>query len=885
MNAALLPFGHPAEVPLTAPAGNVNADDLQQACLLFLGMPPPQALKTFREDVAGLLRILLASEEFHGHVLTPVLLREPLPAKDFPGAPSQKLIGWIQERMPLSPFTRSACALARTWNQLLEVLLADAQLAALSEDLVQAGAHGILRARMDSEPHWRKGREVSGSLDNASAFEVMGWAVDVCNKTVPVELEFFADATLLGKVRCDQPRPDVADVMGCQSLYGFRFQISAAQRQHFGKGSLLRAVDSVSRQPVGQGVMVYADVAHPYDLLATTRLEVTRMRETLERLEARLPQLTAMASLPLEGYDAYWNRFYKPVPSGLRAQRQRGQRFAWRPLFSVVMPTYCPDLRLLSLAIDSVLGQSYEAWELIISDDASPDQSALEVLQRHYAHETRIRWITGPHNAGIAVNTNRALSAAGGDYVAFLDHDDELAPHALHCCAQALQNKHYTLLYSDEDRIESDEFGHTRHHTPFFKPGFDPDLLLGLNYICHLVVARRTAVQALYGLRSACDGAQDHDFLLRLTQALRDDEICHIPQILYHWRVTPGSVSNSPARVGALQETIVAVVADHLAARGDKATVTAHTDPFGSPRLFATRVRWELPLTAPKVSIIIPTRDRMELLGPCVDSVLAHRAHYPGETEILIADNDSCEAATLAYFARIEQIPGVRRLLSHGAFNYSAINNQAAEAALGEVLIFLNNDTLVIHADWCHELVSQALRADVGAVGARLLYADGSIQHAGVLMGVEGAAGHEAVGEFPAHGGYFGRSHLPHSASAVTAACMAMRKSVFEEVGGFDALHLKVAFNDTDLCLKVRQAGYRVVYTPFATLNHFESKSRGRELSAQQQERHRAEALTLSMRWSSVIARDPYYNPHFERYAQPFSRLRCPEHETTGPHP
>jgi GT2 family glycosyltransferase len=256
-----------------------------------------------------------------------------------------------------------------------------------------------------------------------------------------------------------------------------------------------------------------------------------------------------------------------------------------------------------------------------------------------------------------------------------------------------------------------------------------------------------------------------------------------------------------------------------------------------------------------------------------MDSVVT----YPGEYEILLVDNDSAEPATLSYFASLSANPRIRLIRFRGPFNWSAINNAAARDAQGEVLIFINNDTVVLTKDWCVELVANALREDVGAVGARLLYADGTIQHAGVLLGIEGVAGHESVGDTPQSGGYFGRSQLLRSAGAVTGACLATRRAIFSEMdGGFDELTLQVAFNDVDYCMKVRKAGYRVVYNPFAVLYHFESKSRGREISEAQQTRHRAEAAAFRLRWKDAEIVDPYYNPHFERFARPFERLQPP---------
>ncbi len=863
---------------LSGEEGTLDSPDVINCFHLFLGRVPANTstdrLRT--SSLSVLLRDIFETEEFKTGILHPVLLREVLPHSMLADALLLPLIDWAQRRLPLGASTRRTAGGARTWAQLLELLLSDANLVAVAPELVAAEVDRILRTRLENEPLSRVKRSVVGAVDAASAFEIRGWAVDLCDKSTPVIVEFYADNTFIGAVPCAEPRPDVRDVVGGDGNVGFTFKISTAHRASFARGRTLVAVDSVSHQRIGGSTMVYAEAAQNWDAISATRSELAQLRQVLDRIEARLPEIGRMASIPIEAYDEYWNRFYRPTPENLREQCIRSRQFNYRPLISVVLPTWNSNTRLLDKAISSVRAQTYDQWEIVISDDAS-GRDELRSLRHAWESEPRIRWIEAANREGIAGNTNRGIAAASGDYIAFLDHDDELAPDALYHVALALQEYQYGLVYSDEDRIEEDQLGRCVHHTPFFKPGFDPDLLLAINYICHLVVLRRDVVVAAGGLRAGFEGAQDHDLLLRVVASLSPRDILHLPRVLYHWRVTPGSVSRTPTLVEQIQKNIVAAVDDHLSRSGLAAQAETHNDPVGSARQFATRVRWRLPSFAPKISIIVATRDRADLLRPCLNSILDSIVTYPGEYEILLVDNDSAEPATLSYFASLSAKPQIRLIPFRGPFNYSAINNAAAREALGEVLIFLNNDTLVLTKDWCVELVANALREDVGAVGARLLYADGTIQHAGVLLGVEGVAGHEAVGDTPQSGGYFGRSQLLRSAAAVTGACLATRRSIFRELeGGFDELNLKIAFNDVDYCMKVRKAGYRVVYNPFAVLYHFESKSRGRELSEAQQMRHRAEAAAFHLRWSDAEIVDPYYNPHFERFARPFERLRPP---------
>jgi GT2 family glycosyltransferase len=868
--------GELRETLAASAGGALTAEDLANACQLFLGKaPPPAALALAGGGLESLLAALLASEEFRGEVLKPVLLGETLAGPGFAGAPSYRFIDWAQRRLPVAAATAAACGAARSWPELLAVLLADTQLARLASELGHSGITQLLRERIERDPRFAAGRSVVGAVDAASAFEVRGWAVDLCDKGRPVDLEFYADNAFIGAARCEESRPDVADVVGGTGQVGFTFRISAAHRALFAQGCHLAAVDAVLRRPIAPPAMVYAEAARYADGIADARRELAQLRQAIERLESQLPQLRHMASLPLENYEEYWERFYRPVPDQAAEQRRAAAAFAFRPLVSLVVPAYCSPALLLDEAVRSVRAQTYDRWELIVSDDATADPGDWHVVQRRHADEPRIRWIRAGERGGIAVNTNRAIAAAQGEYVGFLDHDDALAPDALFRMVAALQEARPALLYSDEDRIEADG-GRTRHHTPFFKPDFDPDLLLAMNYICHFVVAERAALLAAGGLRTGIDGAQDHDLLLRLAAQVGAARIHHVPRVLYHWRVTPGSVSQTPASQDALRRTIVGVSDAALRAAGQDAAVEPHADPVGAPRLYANRVRWRLAARAPKATLIVPTRDRRELLEPCVESLLRAAPAYPGEIEILVVDNDSREAQTLDYLGRLAREPRVRCLAHAGAFNWSAINNAAARAATGAVLVFLNNDTLVLTPDWLNELVANAQRPDVGAVGARLLYSDGTIQHAGVLLGVEGVAGHESVGDAASAGGYFGRSQLLRSAAAVTGACLATRREVFERLGGFEELQLKVAFNDTDYCMRVRAAGLRVVYAPYAVLYHFESKSRGRELTPEQQARHHAEARAFHARWGAQDGADPYYNPHFERFARPFERLRPP---------
>jgi GT2 family glycosyltransferase len=865
-------------MPLTRLDMPLTSRDVEDLYTLFQGSAPDTSVtrRCANLPLRQVLGEILQSAEFQARVLTPLLLREALPHEPQDRTALLRSIDWVQRRLPLPPASRSRVGAAGNFTSLLEDVLADAEILALAPRLASAGIDRVLRERLANQPSAQISRAVIGAIDSASALEVRGWAVDLCDKSVPVTLEFYVDNLFIGASICADPRPDVQETVGGDGRTGFTFRIPSVRRSSFAGGRVLIAVDQLSRERVGVSTPVQADMTHGLDILSATRAELATVKEILLKIEARLPDLQKLASVPLDAYGDYWERFYRPAGDALAAQRRAAAALGFRPLISVVLPTWNSEWSLLDQAIESVRGQTYDAWELLITDDASAPSDEFQRLLRRHGADPRIRILEAPVQEGIAVNTNRGLAAATGEYVAFLDHDDLLAPEALFEVAHALQEFRYSLLYSDEDRIEEDGLERVVHHTPFFKPGFDPELLSSMNYVCHLVVVRRELVLRVGGLRPGLEGAQDHDLLLRVTEQLEPRQIRHIARILYHWRVTPGSVSRTPARAQTIQENIVKAVQQHLDRRGSGARAEAHADPLGAARAFAARVRWPLPAVPPCTSLIIPTRDRIDLLRPCIDSILRSASRYPGPLDLIVIDNDSVEDESRAYFAHLTAASQARVVPFRGAFNWSAINNFAAREARGEVLIFLNNDTVVLAEDWCTELTANALRPEVGAVGARLLYQDGTLQHGGVVLGVEGVAGHDSVGESPEAGGYFGRSHLQRSAGAVTGACLATRRELFERLGGFDEVHFKVAFNDVDFCLRAAQAGYRIVYDPFAVLYHFESKSRGYDLTTSKLERHRAESAAFRSRWGGIVDRDTYYNPHFERYARPFDRLCAP---------
>ncbi len=558
---------------------------------------------------------------------------------------------------------------------------------------------------------------------------------------------------------------------------------------------------------------------------------------------------------------ATWIALYDPADPETIALRARAiGEMAAKPTFSVIVPTYNTNERWLRRCIDSVRDQVYPNWELCIADDASTNPAVRRVLQEYAALDPRIRVVYRDVNGHIANASNSALALASNEWVALLDHDDEISPLALLECAVGINaNPEWRMLFSDEDKI--DERG--ARSDPFFKPDWNPELFESQNCVCHLGVYQRSLLKEIDGFRVGYEGAQDWDLALRASERLDAAQIGHVAKVLYHWRMIRGSTALAPGEKGYAHVAAQRALNDHMerASPGSKVVEIPGCSGY-------FRVRHPLPDPLPLVSILIPTRDRVDLLRQCVDSLL-HKTDYD-RLEIIILDNGSKEQATLDYFERLRVESKVRVMHVDMPFNFSAINNCGAKAARGDVLVLMNNDVEAIQGGWLREMVSHAIRPDVGAVGAMLYYPNDTVQHAGVVLGIGGVAGHAYVGLQRGNPGDKHRAALTQAASAVTAACLAVKASVFHEVGGLDET-LAVAFNDIDFCIRVREAGYRNVWTPFAELYHHESASRGYEDTPEKIARFKNEESLMKTRWGGLLQNDPYYNVNLAIDAAPYS--------------
>jgi O-antigen biosynthesis protein len=560
-------------------------------------------------------------------------------------------------------------------------------------------------------------------------------------------------------------------------------------------------------------------------------------------------------------------RFDRLSDQDIRAIGESTTRLEHRPLLSVLMPVYNTDERWLRAAIASVQDQLYTRWELCIADDHSSDPRVGVVLREMAAHDTRVKVHFREINGHISAASNSALALASGEFTVLLDHDDVLPRQALAAVVHEL-NRHpdADIIYSDEDRL--DQAG--RRYDPYFKPDWSPELFRGQNLISHLGVYRTAKVRQVGGFREGFEGSQDYDMALRVVEQTDPSRIRHIPHILYHWRAIPGS-----AALGVEQKSY-AHDAARLAVQEHFTRTALHATYEPAPRVpYHQRIRYSLPQPSPQVTIIIPTKDRVDLLARCVRSVITRTTYRP--FDIVVVDNGSSEPESLAYFEQVRQEQDVSVMRVDEPFNFSRLNNLAAARACGTLLCFLNNDTEVISPDWLEEMVSLAVREDIGAVGAMLYYPDDTIQHAGVVLGLGGIASHPHRGLRRGSPGYYGRAALTQAVSAVTAACMVLRRDAFDSVGGFDE-QLAVAYNDVDLCLRLGAHGLRNVWTPFAELYHFESVSRGDDTQGASRPRFLAESQLMRDRWQGLLNADPYYNPNLSLTRADFGLASPPRH-------
>lgn len=693
----------------------------------------------------------------------------------------------------------------------------------------------------------KKEAEIEYQIENESVSEkeisISGWVVS----KQPVEIEFYSNGKKCNNMTMARTyRRDVNDVfeeLEKEEKVGFRIQVSLPLENRlkvkFTSGKLesnykttLRKVKKGRRNGLNglQKFLIY----YKKEGLTST---LNRIKTKVFRQPDRL---------------TYEKWLKKNTITAEELKNQRNIQFDVQPLFSIVIPLYHTSEKYFRELLDSICNQTYSRWELCLADGSEEDHGISKIVDEYQKKYSNIYYRKLEKNLGISENTNAAIEMSAGDYIVLADHDDRLAENALFECAKAIseneQDCPIDILYSDEDKLD---MSGKKFFDPNFKSDFNIDLLCSMNYICHLFVVKKELLERVGVLRKEYDGAQDHDFILRCAE--QAENIFHIPKILYHWRCHMDSTAANPESKLYAFEAGRKAVEQHYERMNIPAKVE-HANFYG---MFRTRYQWN---EQPLISIIIPNKDHIEDLHKCINSI-EEKSIYRN-FEFIVVENNSTEEKTFQFYKELEQRENVQVVYYKGGFNFSKINNFGVQFANGEYLLLLNNDTEIINADCLNELLDYCMREDVGIVGAKLCYADDTIQHAGVVIGFGGVAGHTFIESSRFDTGYMGRILCAQDYSAVTAACLMTKKSVFNAVGGLTE-ELEVAFNDIDYCLKVRETGKLVVYNPYAELYHYESKSRGLEDTPEKVERFNCEAAVFSERWMKILKLgDPYYNPN-----------------------
>ena len=694
-------------------------------------------------------------------------------------------------------------------------------------------------------------------VDGFAQGAVRGWVQRLNAATG--EREGQCDLTVLmggvpfAHICADRFRGDVAAATGGDPNCGFELVIPRHKRST-GLTTLSFFVEPGHVELEGSPVTTSLVDDKLEEHLLSLNETVGRLHREIASLRSQIVNLLPEQRYNLADYDSWTRRYFASLRARVAARRQTlGEAFVENgPLVSIICPTYKPDMTDFIAAVESVMAQTWSKWELIVVDDGGKSLEVAARMADYCRNDPRIRLIRLKTNVGIAEATNEGIKAAKGEWIAFFDHDDVMVDVALEAMLQAAHGRDPLVIYSDEDKI--DKAGYLSE--PNFKPDFDYRYLLGCNYICHLTMVRTDILRKTGELRAAYDGAQDHDLMLRLTEIVPRENFLHVPEILYHWRK---SLNSTAATIDSKQYAVSAgtrCVADHLKRVGYKALVEAIDN------LPIYNIRWAVP-QEPTVSIIIPFRDQVETTRECVARILEHTAYK--KYDIILVDNWSLEKETLEFCEEIVKDKRISVLSVKEEFNFSRLNNLAAAASSSEFYFFMNNDLFVENRNWLKTIVGEALAgADIGAVGGKFFYPNGAVQHAGVVVGPEVVGVHVHRGLRRSDHGYMGRAAVSHEITAVTAAGMLVRAEAFREVGGFDEENLKVAYNDVDLCLKLRDAGWRIIQCNSFVAVHHESLSRGSDDRPEHEARFFGETQYMQQRWgeTEIYQRDPTYSPH-----------------------
>ncbi len=813
-----------------------------------------------RQPKAGLLPDFFSSSEFEDNV-RPKLAAGALSHPVFRTPPDDAFKAWVAAFAPLSEGGVRAARASGGWYGLHHALFADPVFVdtVLAGQAVEQNAAFVaalaLRERLDTASR------IEGRIDLVAPHEIRGWALDKSFPDRRLALELWIDGAFRAATATREYRPDVQARFGGDGRVGFVLPrppatkaagLQAAELREAASGTIVEAFDLRPSDPP------------PLDDAVALRQELAEVRKLLARIEARLPNVNEAYSFGLDAYEGYFETYYAPAvrqsaPSGPLAD------------MAVLVDASGAPLTALDAAVASLGRQHRKPAQIVVVHPGGAARLDYEQVLDAWRPRLDAELIGVAVQGGWAETMTRAVRATSTPGLLLLRARSRLAPDACGVVADALR-RGAILVYADGDTVQLHPGGgEGRHHEPHLRPGFDSELFLQQGDLGDVLGVSRVAAEAT-GWRPAYEGAGLYDLLLRLVAQHGRDGVVHIPRVLAHAASLVPEESEPEAELEARR----AALEDHLQASSFDAVVAPHHDPLGACVPGAFRIRRPL-ASGLRAAVIIPTRDRLDLLAPCLTSLAAALEHNRTRMEILVVDNQSEAAETRSFLDRFAETAPLRVLPHDGAFNWALINNRAAARTDADVLIFLNNDTVALTPDWCDELCSQAIRPGVGAVGARLLYADGAIQHAGVVTGGWHAfTAHEGVGARGDDPGYLGRHALVREVSAVTGACLATRAALFRDMGGFDAMNFPVEGNDVDYCFRVQQRGLRVLYDPYCTLYHYESKSRGYNTDPEKQRRADAAGALLRARWGVVHQDDPAYNGHFDRLSAPLARLRPP---------
>lgn len=714
--------------------------------------------------------------------------------------------------------------------------------------------------------------KIRGHVDGLRQGQIHGWVtrteIGDAEELGGCHVLVTCDGARVAQLRADRYRGDVAAAMGCAPNCGFQLTVPRAFRSSNPRMFRFEVM------PEGieiDGSPLFTRTID--DQLEAALVDVSEQMETMFRdfvkLRRRITEMLPQPGYNLDDYDRWARAYYPALRSRIEVERATCNRAGVilpDPLVSILVPAYRPLISDFVAAIESVIAQTYQNWELVIVDDCSRDPDLTAKIKSFCERDKRIRSIIRKKNGNISEATNTAIEAAQGEYIAFFDHDDLLVDVAIEVMVREARRTGAHVLYSDEDKIDQSGY--------FLEPNFKPDwnyrYLLGSNYICHLLFVACASLAKAGPLNTKYNGAQDHDLILRLSEVVPANRIHHVQEVLYHWRKTPNSTATDISRKNYAVEAGIRAVSDHLARKNLQAKVESVKElPLYNPI-------WKNK-DEPKVCIIIPFKDEVEITRKCLETVLSGTDYV--NFEIILVDNWSLTAEAAEFVIEVERKKKIKVLRVEEPFNFSRLNNLAAVETNAEFFLFLNNDLFPQDSNWLRLLVNEALAdPSVAAVGGRYLYPNGTVQHAGIVVGPKGFASHIHMGRPGTDYGFIGRIALAQELTAITAACMLVRASVFHEVGGFDEVAFKVAYNDVDLCLRIRAAGYRIIYCAEMVAIHYESLSRGRDDRPENEVRFFQEQQMLLDRWGDhpLFRHDPAYNPRLTVDGQTFYDLVPP---------